>query len=137
MGKLKKYTLIATFLIVSAISFQAISQENGNNNWIAPKEADEIVNPLKGNEEATKAGKVLFQQQCVVCHGTSGKGDGAASVALNPKPANFTSKKVQNETDGAIFWKITTGRPPMISYKDLLIEEQRWQLVNYIRTFSE
>ncbi|MDM8159597.1 cytochrome c [Labilibaculum sp. K2S] len=135
--KLKNYALIATIFIVSAISSQAIAQEKGNNGWVAPKEADQITNPLKGNEEATKAGKKLFQQQCVVCHGDSGKGDGVASVALNPKPANFNSENVQKETDGAIFWKITNGRPPMVSYKDMLTEEQRWQLVNYIRTFSK
>lgn len=136
-GKLKNYALIATIFIVSAISSQAIAQEKVNSDWVAPKEADQIANPLKGNEEATKAGKKLFQQQCVVCHGDSGKGDGVASVALNPKPASFKSEKVQNETDGAIFWKITNGRPPMVSYKDLLTEKQRWQLVNYIRTFSK
>jgi len=40
---------------------------------------------------------------------------------------------VQNQSDGAIYWKITNGNPPMASYKETLTEEQRWQLVNYIR----
>jgi mono/diheme cytochrome c family protein len=135
--KLKNDALIAVIFIFSAFAFQANAQEKVNSNWVAPKEADKIVNPLKGNEEATKAGKILFQQQCVVCHGESGMGDGVAAVALNPKPASFKSEKVQKETDGAIFWKITNGKPPMASYKDLLTEEKRWQLVNYIRTFSK
>jgi mono/diheme cytochrome c family protein len=129
--------LIATIFIVSTITFQAIAQEKVNNDWVAPKDKDQIENPLKGNEEAIKVGKKLFQQQCVVCHGDSGKEDGVASVSLNPKPASFTSEKVHSETDRAILWKITTGRSPMPSYKDMLTEEQRWRLVNYIRTFSK
>ncbi|PLW96102.1 MAG: cytochrome c class I, partial [Marinilabiliales bacterium] len=94
-------------------------------------------NPLKGNIEDTKAGKQLYMLQCAVCHGDTGKGEGVASLALNPKPASFKSEKVQKETDGALYWKIANGRAPMASYKDLLTEEQRWQLVNYIRTFSK
>jgi len=34
------------------------------------------------------------------------KGDGAGSIALDPKPANLTSNKVQDQVDGEIFWKI-------------------------------
>ena len=37
-------------------------------------------------------GKALYAQQCASCHGTSGKGDGPAAGALNPKPTNFTDK---------------------------------------------
>lgn len=135
--KIKFYLMTIIFFSLSAISIWAFAQEKVNTDWIAPKEADQIENPLKGNVDATKAGKKLYQQQCVVCHGDSGKGDGVAGLALNPKPASFKSEEVQNETDGAIFWKITTGRPPMAAYKDLLTEEQRWQLVNYIRTLSK
>jgi mono/diheme cytochrome c family protein len=134
---LKKSMLITTIFIVSAISFQATAQDKVNIEWVAPKEANQITNPLLGNNDAIKAGKKLFNQQCAVCHGDSGKGDGVAGLALNPKPASFVSEKVQNETDGAIFWKLTNGRPPMAAYKDLLTEEQRWQLVNYIRSFSK
>ncbi len=102
--------------------------------WKAPKSADAIKNPLKGNATATAAGKKLFIQMCAICHGNKGKGDGVASASLNPKPANFTSAKVQAQTDGALFWKLTNGNPPMASYKASLKENQRWQLVNYIRT---
>jgi hypothetical protein len=39
------------------------------------------------------------------------------------------------ETDGEVFWKISTGRPPMPTWQTLT-ETQRWELVNYIRTFA-
>ena len=52
---------------------------------------------------------------------------------LKPRPGNFTKDAVQLQTDGAIYWKMTEGRAPMASYKTALTEQQRWQLVNYIR----
>ena len=80
-------------------------------------------------------GKKLAQVNCVSCHGASGKGDGAAAAALNPKPADWTSAKIQSETDGELFWKITTGRGAMPPWRHLP-EADRWALVQYIRTLK-
>jgi len=52
------------------------------------------------------------------------------------QPADFTDAHMMGEmTDGEIFYKITEGRKPMPSFKKRMTEEQRWQLVNYVRTF--
>jgi mono/diheme cytochrome c family protein len=74
---------------------------------------------------------------CVLCHGIYGKGNGEAGLSLEKKPANFLALNVINQTDGAIFWKITHGNPPMAPYEGLLSEEQRWKLVNYIRELEK
>jgi mono/diheme cytochrome c family protein len=39
--------------------------------------------------------------------------------------------------DGELFWQISRGRLPMPAFEDKLSEEARWQVVDYIRTFSE
>lgn len=104
-----------------------------DQSWEAPKSADELKNPFKNNVNATEEGKKIYNQMCAFCHGATGKGNGAAGLSLKPKPADFLSIKVSNESDGAIFWKMTEGKPPMASYKDLLSDDQRWKLVNYIR----
>jgi mono/diheme cytochrome c family protein len=126
-----------TAAIVAAFGFSVLKNNFGNSVWIAPPEADKIVNPLKGNATATEEGKKTFTQFCAMCHGDKGKGDGVAGLALNPRPANYTLPKTQLQSDGVLFWKMTTGRPPMASYKDILTETQRWQLVNYLRTFKK
>ena len=123
--------------IVAAFGFSVSRNNLGNNAWVAPPEADKLVNPLKGNTAATEEGKKTFTQFCVMCHGDKGKGDGVAGLALNPRPANYTLPQTQLQSDGVLFWKMTTGRPPMASYKDILTETQRWQLVNYLRTFKK
>ncbi len=117
--------------------FTTISLQAQNGSWKAPVETEKISNPFKGNADATKKGKKLYTQMCAVCHGDQGKGDGIAGAALDPPPGNFTSEKVQAQTDGAIFWKMSTGRPPMMSYAEFLTEEQRWQLVNYVRELGK
>jgi mono/diheme cytochrome c family protein len=72
----------------------------------------------------------------VSCHGDKGKGNGSAAIALNPNPADWTSKRIQAESDGEIFWKITKGRGPMPPWRHLP-ENDRWAVVRYIRTLAE
>ena len=114
------------------MGFSVFAQEN----WVAPLEAKEIVNPYSGNQVAAHKGGVLFQKLCWTCHGKSGVGDGPAGKNLNPQPKNFRLKSVQNQSDGELYWKISNGKGMMLPYKHSLNEEQRWQLVNYIRSFK-
>ena len=50
----------------------------------------------------SEQGKKVAQVNGVSCHGKAGKGDGPAAVALNPKPADWTAKKIQYESDGEL-----------------------------------
>lgn len=122
--------LIVLVLIICSSNNIVIAQ---NPAWIAPTYSNNLKNPFEGNATATAEGKVIYNQMCVLCHGLQGKGNGEAGLSLERKPANFLALKVINQTDGNIFWKITNGKPPMASYEELLTEDQRWKLVNYIR----
>ncbi len=102
-------------------------------SWTAPKSADKVKNPLTGIKEAAHKGEDLFVQNCSTCHGMSGNGDGPTAEMIDTKPANLTSPNVQKQSDGALFWKISNGKGAMAAYKQAFSEEQRWQLVNYIR----
>ncbi len=125
------YLLLFVFLFIGC--HKIVSQ---TNIWVAPESSNSIVNPFKGNVSATADGKKIFNQMCVLCHGLHGKGNGEAGLSLERKPANFLALKVIKETDGNIFWKITHGKPPMASYEELLSDDQRWKLVNYIRNLE-
>jgi len=112
------------------------AQEKGK--WIASSSSKKIINPISAKKKSSSAkkGAKIFKQFCVACHGDLGKGDGTGSIALDPKPANLTSNKVQDQVDGEIFWKISTGRNGMISWEGIITESDRWNLVNYIRTLK-
>jgi mono/diheme cytochrome c family protein len=104
--------------------------------WTAPASEKSKKSPVAASPQVVEQGKKVAQVNCVSCHGKSGKGDGAAAMALNPKPADWTSKKIQAESDGELFWKITTGRGAMPSWRHLP-DKDRWALVQYIRTLKK
>src|SRR4030095_15506344 len=93
-------------------------------------------NPVAGGAKAVEAGKKVAQVNCVLCHGGTGKGNGPGSAALKPNTPEWPSKRVQDESDGEIFWKISNGRGPMPSWKHLP-ETDRWSVVHYIRTLQD
>lgn len=104
--------------------------------WTAPGAEKAKKSPLPASPKAVADGKKVAQVNCISCHGAGGKGDGAAAAALNPKPADWTSKRVQDESDGEIFWKISNGRGPMPPWKHLP-ENDRWSVIQYIRSLKK
>lgn len=127
----RKCSFLIVVVVLTIIGSNKITAQE--EKWVAPEYSNSLVNPFKGNERATKEGKEIYNQMCVICHGIKGEGNGEAGVSLERKPVNFLAINTLNETDGAVFWKLTEGKPPMSSYKELLREDQRWKLVNYIR----
>jgi mono/diheme cytochrome c family protein len=136
-GTKVKVSLVISLLVISItlVSFTRVRQQQ-KTDWVAPASADTIKNPLKGKAETIPSGKKIYATYCVACHGDKGKGDGIAASGLNPRPANHSSAKVQNQSDGAIFWKLTKGRTPMAAYDKILTVQQRWEVINYIRTLK-
>jgi mono/diheme cytochrome c family protein len=121
-------------LAVFSISGPLLAQSS--SDWKAPPSAANRPNPLAGNANATAAGQKLYVGNCMTCHGASGKGDGPGAAALEKKPADLSARIKAGATDGELFWKISEGRSPMISWKGSLSETQRWELVNYIKTLA-
>ncbi len=102
--------------------------------WKAPAAAIATKNPVE-KAGALKLGQALFQENCVICHGKTGKGDGEAAAAMKPPPRSLADKAVQAQTDGELFWKISEGREAMPGWKSIS-EKERWSLVHFIRTLA-
>ncbi|MBK6628257.1 MAG: cytochrome c [Flavobacteriales bacterium] len=104
--------------------------------WTAPPEADRLADPMATNPKAVLLGGKVFGSLCWTCHGMEGRGDGPNAVALQAVPADLGSDRVQAQTNGALYWKITKGRGEMASYDHVLSREERWALAHYIRTLD-
>jgi mono/diheme cytochrome c family protein len=133
-GLIRTLTFFFFLLLLGSFNNLLLGQ---TGTWTAPASAEKLKNPLQGIEKATMAGKTLYKQYCEICHGKKGRGDGVAGMALKPRPANLAKDIIQKQSDGAIYWKMTEGKAPMASYKEALTEEQRWQLVNFIRSLKK
>jgi mono/diheme cytochrome c family protein len=111
------------------------AQQRTPGNWEAPADAKGIQNPTPPDEKSLANGKRLFKQNCVPCHGESGRGDGATAKALGIQAGDLTgAERMKKHTDGEIFWKVSNGKDPMPVFKRKLSEKERWDLVNYVRT---
>ncbi len=132
---MKKQLLIILF---SVLLFGFVGSNTQQDRWIAPAEAKTIKNPVQGINKgiSAKRGKRIFKTRCMICHGPTGVGNGAGGKALTPKPQNLTLPMVQKQTDGEIFWKVTNGRNAMIKWGPILSENERWDVINYVRTLN-
>ncbi len=111
-------------------------------SWQAPADAANLANPVKSNPDAVNLGRQYYMQKCADCHGKNGQGNGYMSNNLKrdgkpTPPTNLTSKVVQANTDGELFWKITNGKSPMPAHRIRFDDEQRWLIVSYLRTLKK
>lgn len=125
-------------LILSSIAFCIIYAANHHAwSWPVPEEAKELRNPLQPSAAAVQSARAVYRDKCANCHGDTGKGDGPDAAKYDPVPADFTdAKRMSSVTDGELFYKISEGKKPMPVFKGKLSEEQRWQLVLLIQSFT-
>ena len=119
--------------------FMSISflRSHGRECWTAPEENRKRRNPVAATAPSVRQGRFLYLGNCMLCHGKKSAGRGPWAKKLSAQPANFTDRqRMSKMTAGEIFWKITAGRDPMPSFAGKLSEEQRWHLVNYLRTLA-
>jgi len=84
------------------------------------------------------SGAALYREHCAACHGAGGAGDGPAGLRLPRPPADLRAPHTALHTAGDLFWWLSNGIPTagMPAFSRELSEEQRWDLVNFLRALS-
>ncbi len=98
------------------------------------------VNPIPPNADSIAEGEALYIENCLPCHGPAGAGDGPVGITLNPPPADLTIHTAPGvHPDGRLYDWITNGFPASVmpAFQSQLTDEERWHLVNYIRTLNQ
>jgi Ni/Fe-hydrogenase subunit HybB-like protein len=121
-------------VIPVSIILLSISTFISAQDWSVPEDKSQKVSPFKFSSETIKKGEAIFQKNCISCHGEPSKA--AFNRDMVPAPGDPAGSKFQSQTDGALFYKMTTGRAPMPEFKNILTEEERWQVISYIRSFN-
>lgn len=106
-----------------------------------PSEYSALRKPISASSESIARGEQTYLVLCAGCHGETGRGDGIAAAALDPPPAAL-SFTLHMRPDTYLFYRISEGgnfepfNSAMPAFKDVLEEDQRWDLVNFVRTLS-
>ena len=131
-------TMMVSTLMIGGLFF-LLSMTNGVlDDWIVPAKYKSMKNPYVGKKDADKVGKDLYSQHCKSCHGKEGYGDGKKAGELDTEMRDFTTSEVQSQKDGELYYKGIIGRDEMPNFeKKIASKEDRWLLVNYLRTLKE
>jgi mono/diheme cytochrome c family protein len=106
-------------------------------NWMALAKAKKLKNPVVPSGQVLAEGRQIYGQHCENCHGENGDGKGQKAAELSTAPTDFTdTQKMVHVTDGELFWQITKGRRPMPAFEDKLNPYERWESVDFVRTFA-
>jgi Tol biopolymer transport system component/mono/diheme cytochrome c family protein len=112
---------------------------NAAGGKVAPRTTPvALTNPLAADPGSPERGRALFATNCVACHGARGRGDGPLAPTLIPRPANLADAHMVGHRDTDLFGFISNGIPgsAMAAWQNQLTERDRWDLVNYVRTFA-
>ncbi|MFI5056677.1 MAG: c-type cytochrome [Candidatus Acidiferrales bacterium] len=127
------FAFVLVLIVLSLVLAVLQSRE-----WVIPEEARKLKNPVAPSAAAIASTRLIYLDKCAQCHGDAGKGDGPEGKMYDPAPGNLTDEKhMSTRTDGELFYQISQGRKPMPGFKKRLTEEQRWQLVLFVRSFAE
>ncbi len=107
------------------------------------KKEEHIPNPLAGDPEAIKRGKVLFEEHCAMCHGGAGEGDIGPSLIDNvffyeegDLPDDDYFEVIYNGTFEGMIEEGRHGKGGMPSFGDELQKDEIWSIISYIRSLQ-
>jgi mono/diheme cytochrome c family protein len=134
-----KSILSASFIVAMTavlLSFYVVQQQPAGKAWDIPAKYKAMKNPSVGKN--VEIGKSLWAKHCKSCHGNVGLGDGPKSKMLKTAAGDFSSAKFQAQSDGVMYYQVVVGRDEMPAFdKKLTTEEDRWAVINYMRTMKK
>ncbi len=93
-----------------------------------------LHNPLPANAANVRRGTRGYGFFCIHCHGPGGKGVATVGQSFAPLPTDLSSRRVQSQSDGPLFYRIAFGyrrHPPLI---DTMLEQDIWSVIVYLRS---
>jgi mono/diheme cytochrome c family protein len=106
-----------------------------------PKDGQLPANPVPADAVSLARGEQLYERNCALCHGLAGKGDGPLAAYFRKpdarKPADLTEPRLAQQSDGALYITVAQGFGQMPALRENLDVRERWDVVNYVRTFSQ
>jgi len=91
-------------------------------------------NPVAATANSLEQGKLLFAINCALCHGETSSGPGPVGSKFKPPPPTLDPELLRARSDAHIFAAITQGFGRMPPFRDKLTPQERWHLLNFLRS---
>ena len=122
---------------VAIFTFTFLAFTVPQDKWEVPAKYKSMENEYAGEDE-DGIGEELYAKHCKSCHGKEGYGDGTKAAELETEMRDLTTDEVQGQSDGELFYKSIIGRDEMPNFeKKIRDEEDRWMVINYLRSLAE
>jgi len=126
---IRKNIIVFTIILLLSTTVVSLAQ----TIWEVPKKDNDKISFQMFNEDMANEGRMLYESSCASCHGMP---DEANYALMVPSPGDPAEEKFQNQTDGALFYKIQIGREQMPKFDDVFSEDEIWNIVAYFRSFN-
>ena len=135
----KQFLIISTIVLGSFVLLSmTINELDTQDPWEAPAKYQKMKNPYLDDADAGKIGRILYSKHCKSCHGTKGLGDGTKAEDIDTPIGDFTDPAFSSQSDGSLYYKTFFGRDDMPGFnKKITDEEDKWLLVNYVRSLAK
>jgi mono/diheme cytochrome c family protein len=95
------------------------------------------TSPVAPDDALLARGAERFGIYCQPCHDERGEGKGVLFQRANVPTANLLEKKIQDQTDGALFDTITNGKGLMAGYRYPISAHDRWAIIAHVRVLGK
>ena len=102
--------------------------------WEVPSDRNAKLSTAAFTEQNQNFGRDLYQANCKSCHGDPGRNN---AIKLVPPPPDPATVQMQQNSDGSLHYKISEGRGPMPSFKNVLTAADIWNVIAYLRSFNK
>jgi len=107
-------------------------------NLLIPLDEVKRENPVKPTEASLTDGKKLYGYQCAMCHGEKGDGKTELAESMKLTMKDYTDPAALKDfTDGTLGYILEKGKGKMPGQEGRMRAEQKWNLVNYIRSLAK
>ena len=136
--KKKTAAISAIGLFAVACLLAPAQEKKETEEFKIPPEEVKRENPVKPTAASLAEGKHVYASQCAMCHGKDGDGKGDLAEDIKLKLRDYRDPAaLKDMTDGEMFYILTKGKGDMPGEEDRMKPGQRWDLINYIRSFSK
>ncbi len=97
-------------------------------------QSSEPINPVIPTTASLARGKELFRINCALCHGLISAKLGLVGKKLDPPPPALEPALLLQRSDAHIYKAISLGFGRMPPFNDKIKQQERWELINYLRT---